>query len=74
VGSIILLALVLTVIVGYYISKYRNQINLLNSLATDIQTSNEEMHRTLAIGLYHRFNKKRENWKTHLILNVLWLK
>jgi restriction system protein len=64
VGSIILLALVLTVIAGYYISKYRNQINLLNSIATDIQKTNEEVNRTLAIGLYHRFKKedgKEEN-------------
>jgi restriction system protein len=54
-----LAAIILVVTLGgYYIIKYKKEFQYFRFLNLHIVNSSEEMHKTLAVGLYHRFKQE----------------
>jgi restriction system protein len=55
----VLIGILILGIAGYFMFwKYRKEIRKVQSFLADLITTSDDLHKTLAIGLYHRFKKK----------------
>jgi restriction system protein len=54
------LAVLVSAFLGYYIFKYRKELNIVKGSVTDLLSTNDEMKKTLLVGLYHRYKKTEE--------------
>jgi restriction system protein len=56
----LILTILITALLGYYIFKYKKELTFEKGRVTDLLSTNDEMKKTLLVGLYHRFKISEE--------------